>query len=341
MRRSRRWLVVGAAFVALAGGSAVAWGVMATDSDDSDPASSATTVLAADDAEPAAAGTSRRIWRELTGDVRVVGIPWTSDKRPRVVIGAESSPTSVEVVDRRTGNRTPLPTLWQGHDRSPRLIRVTQRVAWVSWVHHVDGVQRPAALRYDIVTGEHRLVLAPSVPHHPRATATSALQYGGDGRFYFRTSRIGHDGADKHTRLWSFAPDAPRKVREEGSAQQWLVSGSLLASLDHGNGAPTTVRVRDLTTRTDRTTTLDRCDDPYLEVSSSFAVVACEDDSELHVLDRSGAELARLEIPDGVNASGYGPPSLHVGKRWVSTGRLAYEPEAGQLLRLREHPAGS
>ncbi len=341
MGRSRRWFVVGVALAAIVGGSAVAWGVLTTESDDPGPAPSTATVLSADDAEPSTSRASRRIWRDLTGDVRLAGVPWTSDLEPRLIVGAHSYPTSVELVDRRTGERTPLPTLWKGHDVSVLPVRLTDRAVWVSWVHHVDGVRRPAVLRYDVATGRHRLLLAPEVPHHARANFTTRLQYGADGRYYFRTFRTGHDGPSKFTQVWSFAPDAPREVREEGPAHQWTVTGPLLAFLDQGDGGPTTVHLRDLTTGAGDTRTLDSCDDPYLEASSTFAVVACEEDSALIVLDRSGAELARLRVPDGVNPSGHGPPSLHVGERWISIGRLAYEPATGRLLRLHEHPAGS
>ena len=70
-------------------------------------------------------------------------------------------------------------------------------------------------------------------------------------------------------------------------------------------------------------------------------VVACEDATEVLVLDRTATPLVRLRVPQGVNADGYGPPSLHVGERWLSLGRLAYQPTTGRLLRLHEPSTGS
>lgn len=338
MGKVQRLLVAGVAIAAVAGGSAVAWAVI-DDPDDTDPGTMQTTMLTARDAEPASAGTSRKIRREVAGEVRVVGVPWRSDAEPRLVIGARSNPTSVEVVDRRTGARTSLPTPWQGHSVSVQAVRITEREVWVSWVHHVDGEERPAVLQYTVATGRQRLIVAPEVPHHPRADFSSPLQYGDDGRFYFRTARPGHDGPDKLTELWSFAPGAPDDVRPEGKAQQWTVTGSLLVSLDHGDGAPATLRVRDLTTGDEHVKDLGSCYDPYFEASDEYVVVTCRDESGLVVLDRTTAALARLEEPERVNVAGYGPPSLRVGERWITVGRLAYEPGTGRLLRLTEPPA--
>lgn len=335
--------MTGSALAAIVGGSAVARGVIAADPDDTDPAPSVTRVLTVGDAEAASAGISRRIRRELAGDVRIVGVPWASDTEAQLIIGARRYPTSVEVVDRRTGERTPLPTLWKGHSVSVLPVRLTQRAVWVSWVHHVDGVERPAVMRYVVGTGQHQLILAPAVPHQPRANFTSALAHGDDNRFYFRTFRPGHDGPDKFTQLWSFAPDAPRDVRLEGNAQQWMVTGPLLVSLDYDNdGDPVRgLRVRDLSTGVDHTRTLEGCYEPYFEASDAFVVVACRDEPEVLVLDRTATPLVRLRVPQGVNVAGVGPPSLHVGNRWLSVGRLAYRPATGRLLRLHGPPAGS
>jgi hypothetical protein len=337
MRTARRWLVAGSALAAIVGGSAVAWSVIAADPDDTDPAPSVIRVLTAGDAEAASASISRRIRRELAGDVRIVGVPWASGAEARLVIGARRYPTSVEAVDRRTGERTPLPTLWKGHSVSVSPVRLTQRAVWVSWVHHVDGVERPAAMRYVVGTGQHELVLAPEVPHHSRANFTSALAMGDDGRFYFRTFRTGHDGPAKFTQLWSFDPASLDDPRREGEAQHWTVAGSLLATLAYDNQRdPVILRVRDLTTGEEHHHTFEACDEPHLEASNAFVVVACRDESEILVLDRTATPLVRLRVPQGVNVSGFGPPSLHVGNRWLSVGRLAYRPSTGRLLRL--HP---
>lgn len=335
-------MVAGAALAAVVGGSAVAWGMIADDSDDTDPTHSVTRVLTVEDAEAASASISRRLWRELAGDVRVVGVPWASDAEARLIIGARRYPTSVEVANQRTGERTPLPTLWKGHSVSVSPVRLTQRAVWVSWVHHVDGVSRPAAMRYDIGTGQHKLVLAPAVPHHARANFTSALAMGDDGRFYFKTFRPGHDGPDKFTQLWSFDPASPDDARRVGEAQQWTVAGSLLATLAYDNQTdPVILRVRDLTTGEEHHHTFATCDEPHLEASNAFVVVACRDDSDVLILDRSATPLVRLRTPQGVNVGGFGPPSLHVGNRWISVGRLAYRPATERLLRLHEPPAGS
>ena len=335
-------MAAGAALAAVAGASVVARAVVGSEPDDTASAPSRTRVTTIDDAAPASARQSRRIWRELAGPVRTVGVPWPSDAEARVVIGTRSTPTSVEVVDRRTGDRTSLPTPWEGHSLSVSPVRVTPRAVWVSWVQRVAGVPRPAALRYEVTTGRHEVVLAPPVPHHVRASFTSPLAYGDDDRFYFRTYRPGHDGPDSFTHLWSFAADAPRSVRPEGGAQQWTVAGSLLAALDHEHdGGPITLRVRDLATGAAHTRNLDDCDDPYLEASSAYVVVDCRDAPAVLVLDRDLEPLARLQVPRGVNVAGFGPPSLHVGERWISIGRLAYEPDTGRSLRLREPPARS
>lgn len=345
MRGRRRWLAAGTALaVTVLGGAAVLWGVTGDDPEvgrGDDPARPAVTVLTARDAEPATARLSRAIRRELAGDARTVGVPWPRDVEPRLIIGAQYYPTSVEVVDPRTGERTPLPTVWKGHSISVTPIRVTKRAVWVSWVHHVDGVARPAAMRYDVGTGRHKLVLAPEVPHHARANFTSALEMGDDGRLYFRTYRPGTDWPDKFTQLWSFAPDAPDGPRREGEAQQWTVAGSLLASLAYdGHTDPVILRVRDLTTGEEHVNTFEHCDDPYLEASAALVVVSCSDAPDMVVLDGTATPLARLRVSERVRAAGYGPPSLHVGERWLSAGRLAYQPATGRLVHLQA-PAGS
>lgn len=337
MRAKRRWLAAGAALTAIVGGSAVIWGVIGADPDPNDPSPSATSVLTIHDAEAAPARLSRRIRGELVGDVRTVGVPWPRGVEPRLVIGAESYPTSVEAVDPRTGERTPLPAMWKGHSISVSPVRLTRRAVWVSWLHHVDGEERPAAMRYAVGTGRHELVLAPTVPHDARANFTSVLAYGGDGRFYFRTFRPGHDGADKFTQLWSFASGSPDDVRREGKAQSWTVNRSLLVSLDYDNaGDPVVLRIRDLATGETHSKAFKGCAEPYLEASSAYVVVACRNEPSVLVLDDTATPLARLQVPHGVNVAGFGPPSLHVGERWLTVGRLAYHPATGRLLRLDE-----
>lgn len=330
-------MVASAALVAAVGGSAVAWGVIADDPDNDDPAPSVTKVLTAADADTASASLSRKIRRELAGNVQTVGIPRAPDAKTRLVTGARQYPTSVELVDRRTGERTPLPTPWKGHSVSVSPVRLTGRAVWVSWVHHVDGVARPAVLRYTVGSGQHDLLLAPEVPHHPRSNFTSAMSYGHDGRFYFRTSRPGHDGPDKFPQLWSFAADAPHRARLEGKAQKWVVAGSLLATLAYEDESdPVILRVRDLRTGEEHRHTFETCDEPHLEASTAFVVVACHDEPEVLVLDRTATPLVRLQVPQSVRPAGSGPPSLHVGERWLSIGRLAYQPATGRLLRLQQ-----